>query len=121
MTGFIIFEAMEQEEEEQESNNFIDDNIYDQSSSNYRLVDNAASNVTLSYEKAMALAYSEDKNEEFSSFAHSNEPYPERVIEFDQAKVIETRFKIFLKALNKNAKRAKIVFSMQSCGEPTLS
>ena len=66
----------------------------------------------------MALSDFEDEYEgDFTNFVYSNEPFPERVLEFDEAKVKESRLKKFNNSLKQKCGKSKDSFLMQSCGE----
>ena len=117
-------EDQEEEEEQNEESNFIDDDSFfeDQMASNYRLVKDSfenfeessyssSVNVTIGPEEAMALTDSEDEQEsELTNFVHSNEPFPERILEYDESKVTETRFKKFYKSLKQKCEKIKDSF-----------
>ena len=99
-------EEEEENEQEQRSSFIEDESIIENSPSFYRGVDKSPSNVDLSYEQAMALLYSSDDGD-FSNFVRSNGLYPEREVEFDESKMVESRFKRFRKSLKQKGEKNK--------------
>ena len=137
MSQFIDYEAMdtdssnlEEEEEDQEDHendqesSFIDDNIYftDQAPSNYRFVKGVknfeesvyvyATNVSISYEEAIALNHSEHYEYEgdICNFVFDNDSFSETKEEPDETKITQSRIKKFEKSLNQKCEKSKDSF-----------
>ena len=127
MSNFILYQAVVIEEEEEEENDqessFIDDFLYeDQTASNYRVVENSIfnseesgyrppTNVTLSYEEAMALSDSDSEDEDnICNFVFGNNFLSETVEEFDENILTEKRIKKFERSLKQKCKKSKDSF-----------